>query len=96
MNNSSKFGEKITITEEDFIELKLSQKPWIITSIPPDLNITAVITEIYETTNLFSVINKRRYYPIEITPKVEIVLKYDGEVGYRALLSVEYHYFANS
>jgi len=76
----SELGEKVALTEDQLVELVLTQKPWTIIIPRPVPNITKIITEIYTTTNLFRLVRKGKSGVIisKITPIVKIILKYDG------------------
>jgi len=77
MNNSSKLGEEVYLTEDTLVELKLTQKPWTIIIPRRVPSITKVITEIYQTTNLFTVV-EGEFPSIVVIPKVNIVFQYSN------------------
>lgn len=94
---SSKLGEKVFLTEEDFIELKLSGKPWTIL-IPEATPITTtIITEVYNTTNLFSEAEGKEsnHFPSQASPRIKIRMQFlgGGAPSTRRVLVPEEHYY---
>lgn len=88
MNNySSKLGEKVFLTKEELVELKLSQQPWVIDATDRDSldyddfilsSMYGIICILYTTTNLLQNENNYtvQYDDDSITPIIPVEIVY--------------------
>lgn len=91
LSPTSELGEEVYLTDEDLVELKLNQSVWSVLVIVDTLTITEIITEIYNTTNLFNVI-KTGEFSLSMTPKIEInIWKWNDKK--RVILHPGKHYY---
>lgn len=89
-HNTSELGDKVFLTDEELVELKLTQKEWIVQIGDCD-SITHIITDLYVNTNLLEHVVKDTSDITQVNPVTDIILLQLG-VWYGTLHSYSIFY----